>query len=109
MTAHDAIAAVPKTGQPNRTLLQALLVSRLAYIVGADENPQDFDPRGEDGSPVTQVIGYNGLWFWLVESDATTGHDGVTCIVTTATGGRYKVTGVDLLITHVISKTVTMP
>jgi|GEM_PF-2491090 len=109
MTAHAAIAAVPKTGTPNRTLLQALLVSRYAWIVGSGESPADFDPRGEDGSPVTLVIGYNGLWFWLDEADSTTGHDGTTCIVTTATAGRYKVTGVELLITSVISKTLTTP
>ncbi len=109
MTAHAAIAAVPKTGTPQRTMLQALLVSRVAWIVGSGENPADFDPRGEDGSPVTRVIGYNGLWFWYDEADSTTGHDGTTCIVTTATGGRYKVTGVDILITSVISKTLTTP
>lgn len=109
MTAHAAIAAVPKSGMPNRTLLQALLVSRVAWIVGAGEDPTAFDPRGEDDSPLTQVIGYNGLWFWYDEADSTTGHDGTTCIVTTATGGRYKVTGVDMLITHVISKTLADP
>lgn len=109
MTAHAAIAAVPKSGTANRTLLQALLVSRVAWIVGAGEDPAAFDPRGEDGSPLTQVIGYNGLWFWYDEADSTTGHDGTTCIVTTATGGRYKVTGIDMLITHVVSKTLADP
>lgn len=106
MTAHAAIAASPKAGTPNRALMQAMLVSRVAYILASGEDPQAFDPRGEDGSPLTQVIGYNGLWFWLDEADSTTGHDGTTCIVTTATGGRYKVTNVDLLITSVKSKTV---
>lgn len=109
MTAHPAIAAVPKTGTPSRALLQALLVTRVAIVLGDAESPGAFDPRGEDGAIATHVIGYRGVWFWLDEADATTGHDGVTCIVTAATGGRYKATGIDLLITHVKSKTLTTP
>lgn len=109
MTAHAAIAAVPKTGSPDRSLLQNLLVTRAAYVIGASEDPEAFDPRGENGDVVVQLIGYNGHWFWYDEADSTTGHDGETCIVTSATGGRYKVNGVDLLITHVISKTLTTP
>jgi hypothetical protein len=109
MTAHAAIAAVPKTGTPNRTLLQSLLVTRVAYVLGDAEDPQAFDPRGEDGSPLTLVIGYQGQWFWFDEDDATTAHDGTTCIVTTATGGRYKIFGTDLLVQWVISKTEMDP
>lgn len=109
MTAHPAIAAVPKTGAPSRALLQALLVTRVAIVLGDAESPDAFDPRGEDGAIATHVIGYRGVWFWLDEADATTGHDGVTCIVTAATGGRYKATGIDLLITHVKSKTLVTP
>ena len=109
MTAHAAIAAVPKTTAPNRALLQSALVSRYAYVIWDSEDPQDFDPRGEDGTPLTHYILYNGLIFKLDEADATTGHDGTTCIVTSATGGRYKIVGVDLLITHVLSKTLTTP
>lgn len=109
MTAHPAIAAVPKTGQPSPPLLQALLVNRLAYIIGDAEDPTAFDPRGEGGGPVTLVLGYKGLWFWLDGADSTTANDGTTCIVTSATGGRYKVTCVDLRITYVKSKTVTTP
>jgi hypothetical protein len=108
MTAHPAIAAVPKTGTPNRALLQALLVSRFAYIFRDDEDPEAFDPRGEDDTPTVWVLGYRGQFFWYDESDATTDHDGTTCIVT-VNGERYKIFGVDLLITHVLSKTETDP
>jgi hypothetical protein len=111
MTAHAAIAAVPKTvppSQASQTLLQALLVSRIAYIIGDLEDPEAFDPRGEDGTPVTLVLGYRGQWFWFNEA-STAGHDGTTVIVTSATGGRYLVNDVNLLITSVISMTVTDP
>ena len=108
MTAHAAIAASPKTTSPNRALMQALLVSRVAYILGDDEDPTAFDPRGEDGSPVTLVIGYRGQFFWFDE-DSVAGHDGTTVIVTSATGGRYLVNDINLLITQVISKTLTTP
>jgi len=108
MTAHAAIAASPKTTSPNRALMQALLVSRVAYILGDDEDPTAFDPRGEDGSPVTLVIGYRGQFFWFDE-DSVAGHDGTTVIVTSATGGRYLVNDINLLITSVISKTLTTP
>lgn len=108
MTAHAAIAASPKTTAPSRALMQALLVSRIAYILGDDEDPTAFDPRGEDGSPVTLVIGYRGQFFWFDE-DSVAGHDGTTVIVTSATGGRYLVNDINLLITSVISKIVTTP
>jgi hypothetical protein len=109
MTAHAAIAAVPVAGTPNRSLLQAMLVTRLAYVLGDLEDPEAFDPRGEDGLIQTMVIGYRGQWFWYDEADGTTGHDGTTCIVTAATGSVYKVFGVSLLITSVISNTLITP
>lgn len=107
MVAHPAIAAVPETGTPDRSLLQALLVQRTAFIFDDAEDPETFVPTGEGGS-VVLVLGYQGKWFWYDAADSTTAHDGVVCIVT-ADGKRYKTFGIDLLITSVISHSLTTP
>jgi hypothetical protein len=106
MTDHPAIAAVPIAGTPNRGLLQALLIGRCAYVFGDDEDPTAFDPTGTGA--IVLVLGYQGKWFWYDEADSTTAHDGTVCIVT-AGGERYKIFGLDLLVTSVISHTETTP
>jgi hypothetical protein len=108
MAAHGAVAAVPAAGTPDRPLAQALLIERYGYVVKAAEDPADLDPRGEGGT-LALVIGYAGKWFWLDPADATTAHDGVTCIVTTATGGRYKIEGVEYLVIDVADKDLAAP
>jgi len=109
MTDHPAIAAVPVSGTPDRSLLQALLVGRFSYVFGDAEDPTAFVPTGAGGS-VTLVLGYQGKWFWFDPADTTTAHDGVTCIVTAGSpGNRYKVFGLDILITSVISHSETAP
>ena len=110
MAAHEAIAASPVAGTPDRGEMQEVLIERYGYIVKSGENPQDFDPQGEGGTGyLTLVIGFNGKWFWLDPADASTAHDGTTCIVTTATGGRYKVDGLSYLVIDVADKDLTAP
>ncbi len=107
MTAHPAIAAVPKDGTPNRTLLQDYLISDLVHFLDATEDPTQFDPTNAAGA-IVNVIAYKGKLFWYDFLDSTTAHDGTTTLV--ALGGfRYKIEGVNALVTRVLDKDLTTP
>lgn len=108
MVAHEAIAASPVAGTPQRDLMQALLISRYGYIIGDSEDPTSFDPRNTSTGERTLVLGYKGGWFWYDPDDSTTSHDGSTTIVTTD-GGRYKTDSFDRLVFSVLDKDVSTP
>lgn len=107
-TPHPAIAAVPVLGEPNRGLMQALLVAGLLTILDDAADPRDFDPRGEGGT-VAPLLWFVDALFKRDPADSTSLHDGVTVLVT-VDNSRYKRIGDDLIFTFsVLSRTVTTP
>lgn len=75
------------SGDVVRSALIEMLERRALYVIESDEDPQDLTPGA-----VTHLA-FNGVVFWLDEADATTAHDGTSCIVT-ADGKRFKSDGV---------------
>lgn len=65
------------TSPVQRTAQYDALSKRGAYVIVAGENATDLIPP-----PLATHLIYNGLVFWYDGADATTAHDGVTCIVT---------------------------
>lgn len=110
-TNHDVTSAVPPTGGAavNKTNLRNLLVARMAYVMTADDNPQDFIETDPSTGAVVQVIIYLGRNFELDPADTTTAHDGTTCLVTDG-GKRYKlVEGQDVFAWSVLDKDLIAP
>ncbi|MBK8772790.1 MAG: hypothetical protein IPM06_20500, partial [Rhizobiales bacterium] len=67
----------------NRDGLIQALEKRALYVVIEGEDPQDLTP-----GYVTHIA-FGGLVFWYDSTDATTPHDGLTCLVS-ADGKRFK-------------------
>lgn len=67
----------------NRDGLIQVLEKRALYVVIDGEDPQDLTP-----GYVTHIA-FGGLVFWYDSTDATTPHDGLTCLVS-ADGKRFK-------------------
>ena len=67
----------------NRDGLIQALEKRALYVVIDGEDPQDLTP-----GYVTHIA-FGGLVFWYDSTDATTPHDGLTCLVS-ADGKRFK-------------------
>lgn len=91
---------------PDRTALYEALARRGAYVIVSGEDATDLVP-----APLTTHLIYNGLVFWYDAADATTAHDGVTCIVT-FDGKRFKsdaYNGRGLRTYAVIDKDLTAP
>jgi hypothetical protein len=107
MANHDATLALPASGNTDKALMRTMLVSRFLYFIPASEDPTQFVPT-EIGGGITQVLGYNGKFFWYDAADASTAHDGVTTIVA-AGGQRYKVNGVDAIVRRVLDKDLDTP
>jgi len=100
MTAHPAIAAVPKAGTPNQALIQSLLVSKFIYWLAPDATPGDFDPRSDGLGDYVPVIYFQGSFFERDGTDETTPASSV-CLVT-ADSSRYKIISYDLLMGYSI-------
>ena len=107
-TPHDAIAAVPESGTPDRSLMQALLIERYVYVLDSVPAENDFDPTGTGTITLGITVQGVGEIFWYDSTDSTTSHDGVTCIVG-ANGERFKIDGTDYLVHSVLSFTLTDP
>lgn len=107
---NDAIAAIPLTPGSNvdKTLLRNLLVQRIIYTLADSENPQAFEAVDAGTGALPRALAWHETIFWLDGDDATTAHDGITCLVT-GDGYRYKVAGSDFLINSVLSATQTDP
>lgn len=106
---HAVVAALPISAPANSTLLRNLLVQRMAYAVDGAAEAADLvavDPVTGGTIPIIVCLGRNYLYD---PADTTTGHDGVTCLVT-SDGKRYKLAaGSDVLCYSVLDRTNTPP
>lgn len=76
------------SGDVNKSGLLNALEERSVYVIKDAEDPEDLD------SGDIQALFYTGILFWRDDSDSTTAHDGVTCIVTND-GVRFKADAYD--------------
>ncbi|TAK50230.1 MAG: DUF2793 domain-containing protein [Xanthobacteraceae bacterium] len=111
MTAHDAIAACGLNGgaQANKTLTRSLLTTRMPYVLADADDMQSLialDPA--TAAAVIDVL-FHGRVYHYDATDATTAHDGVTCLVS-AEGRRYKLAvGSSVDVYAVLSFSTTAP
>jgi hypothetical protein len=74
------------SGTINRSALLNAMEQRGVYVIEDGETPTDLTP----GAVTT--LAYRGVIFWYDSADASTAHDGITCIVT-ADSKRFKSDG----------------
>ena len=75
-------------GNVNRSALIQMLEQRSVYVIEGDEDPQDLTPG------FATHLAFQGVVFWYDAADATTAHDGTSCLVT-ADGKRFKADGLE--------------
>lgn len=105
MAASDFNTLLSGSAAINRAGLLAALEKRGAYVVVAGDNPASLTPGN------INVVVYGGVLFNYDSTDATTAHDGVSCIVT-ADGKRFKTDQLgndDSRNTKVLDKDLTAP
>ena len=86
-----------------------MLVGRMAYWLGRARTRKPSIPLG-GWTTVVKLIFWQSKWYELDPDDSTTEHDGTSCLVPTATGGRYKLIWDELLFQFaVLSRAVTTP
>lgn len=81
--ANTDFAQLAGAGDMNRAGLIQALEKRALYVITADEDPEDLTPG------YATHLAFNGVVFFYDADDATTPHDGTTCLVT-ADGKRFK-------------------
>lgn len=89
----------------NKSGLLTALEARGVYVIADGENPQSYDSGNSVG------LFYTGILFWRDNTDSTTAHDGVTCIVTND-GVRFKTdyfAGHPMRFIAVLDKDLTAP
>jgi hypothetical protein len=81
-TNHDAVAALPISGLPSKTLLRNVLVARMPYVLAdADDvtNLVAVDP--DTGAAIIDIVFSAGCSTYD-DTDTTTANDGISCLVT---------------------------
>lgn len=108
-TNHAAVAALPTSGSPDKTLLRNLLVARMPYVLADSDTPTDLVAVDPSTGAAIVDIAYLGRVFHYDPLDTTTANDGVSCLVSNE-GRRYKLAaGSDVAVWAVLSKTPTEP
>lgn len=87
------LAALPSGSAADKDLLRAALVRDFIAWIDPDTDPQTVDTSDAVEGTIAPVIAWRGQFFWLDPDDASTAHDGVTCIVT-FNSARYLISGV---------------
>lgn len=87
------LAALPSGSAADKDLLRAALVRDFIAWIDPDTDPQTVDTSDTVEGTIAPVIAWRGQFFWLDPDDASTAHDGVTCIVT-FNSARYLISGV---------------
>lgn len=88
MSATDFATVLGGAGNVSKTALITLFEQRGIYVIEDGETPTALTPGN------ATHLAYRGLVFWYDSTDATTAHDGISCIVT-ADGKRFKSDGFD--------------
>lgn len=106
---HDAVSALPTSGNADKVLLRNLLVKRMAYDLADTDDSRNLvaiDPS--TGVTIIDIL-FLGRIFHYDPTDTTTAYDGTTCLVS-ADGLRYKLAeGVDVFAYSVLDNTIATP
>lgn len=106
---HDAVAAFPTVGNPNKTLARNVLVARMPYVLADTDDSRNLiavDPS--TGAIIVDML-LLGRVFHYDPTDTTTVHDGTSCLVS-ADGLRYKLAlGTDVFAYAVLDNTIATP
>src|SRR5712664_2283897 len=106
---HDAVAALPTVGNPNKTLVRNIFVARMPYVLADAEDSRNLvavDPS--TGAIIVDLL-LLGRVFHYDPADTTTAHDGTSCLVS-ADGLRYKLAvGTDVFAYAVLDNTIATP
>lgn len=108
-TNHDAVAAVPITGSPSKTLVRNVLVARFPYCLFDADDSRNIDFVDASTGAITTDVMLFGRVFHYDPTDTTTVHDGTSCLVS-ADGLRYKLAlGTDVFCYAVLDNTIATP
>ena len=107
MANHAAVAALPVSGAGNKALLRAAMFGRTAYVIFTAAEAQSLVAVDPDAGTVIPALILNGRIYWYEAADATTAHDGVTCLVSSE-GKRYLLDALSAPIS-VLDKDLTEP
>lgn len=108
-TNHAAVAALPISGSPNKTLLRNLTVSRMPYVLADADIATDLVAVDPSTAATIIDILYLGRVFHYDSTDTTTANDGITCLVTFE-GRRYKLSDAsDVFAYSVLNNTIATP
>lgn len=108
-TNHDAVAALPISGAPNKTLLRNVLVQRMPYVLGDAENFANVIAIDPDTAATIVDVLYLGRAFHYDPTDTTTTADGTSCLVS-SDGLRFKLSqGTDVFCYAVLDNTIATP
>ena len=89
MANHEAVAALPVSGDADKAALRALLTRRFAYCLTASESATSLVAADPATGVVPLYLIQNSTMFAYDSTDGTTAHDGVTCLVS-SDGKRFK-------------------
>jgi hypothetical protein len=106
---HDAVAALPISGPPSKTLLRNVAVARMPYVLADDDDVTDLVAIDPDTGAVIVDILFLGRVFHLDDTDTTTANDGISCLVS-FDGLRYKLSDQSSVFAYsVLDNTLTSP
>lgn len=86
MATHDALAAFADSSNIDKGAVRSLTVERYIYVLLTANESQSLTV--DSGSTEIKALYYNGWLFARDDTDATTAHDGTTCLVS-ADGVRF--------------------
>src|SRR5690349_9081061 len=106
---HDAVAALPISGNANKTLTRNLLTARMPYVLADSDDSRNLiatDPA--TGALIVDLLLF-GRIFHFDPLDTTTAHDGTSCLVS-ADGLRYRLAlGTDVFAYAVLDNSLATP
>lgn len=106
-THHEAVTALPVGSAASKEALRALIIKRMPMSLAAADDLQNITVVDPDAATIPLFVAQLGRLFELDAADATTAHDGTTCLVS-AEGKRYKVVSFEYPFS-VLDKDLTEP
>src|SRR4051812_17855041 len=106
---HDAVAALPITGNASKTLVRNVLVARMPYCLADTDDSRNLVATDPGTGAIIVDLLLLGRVFHYDPSDHTTVHDGTSCLVS-SDGLRYKLAlGTDVFCYAVLDNAIATP
>lgn len=108
-TNHAAVAALPISGDADKTLLRNAITARMPFVLADADDVTDLVAVDPDTAAAIIDILFLGRLFHYDATDTTTANDGITCLVT-SDGRRYKLSdGSDVFAYSVLDNAIVTP